>query len=157
MLNDLLENKSIKCITPSYNMLQKYMIPCVLIIAGVIGTGMFIISKEYFNLIFVLPIFLAVTYYIFWDFKRIADKVYIDYAKKEFIFLFKIKNKLVRRNFNDMISVKRQIFGHGVELVFEKDEKFLLPFLKKSPYQEIKFILDNRMGEFLTKQEEFLN
>jgi len=126
-----------------------------MVIIGILGAVMFIGFKAYLNLIFVLPIFLAVTYYLFWDFKKIPDKAFIDYKGREFIFLFKIRNRQVRKSFTHMVSVKRQIFGRGIELVFEKDEKFLLPFLNKSPYREIKFILDNRMGEFLTERVDF--
>lgn len=91
----------------------------------------------------------------------IADEAYLDYKSKEFIFLYNKEEKRVRKSFRDLTAVGKMAMGQTIELTFNENEKHFFyssqtlgPIPSNSVYQEIKFILDNRMGEFLTEYEK---
>ena len=91
---------------------------------------------------------------------QIADEVYLDYESREFVFLYRKGDKRIRKPFTSLTSLRKMAMGQTIELIFNGDEKYFFysyqktfPVPSNSVYREIKFILDNRMGEFLTEKE----
>ena len=161
MLDDLFENNRSKRISHQYTFLYKNIFPFFL---GFISLAIILISiieKSYLPLILFSAFFLVITTAMVIAYKmQIADEVYLDYNAKEFIFHYNKGGKKVRKSFTNLTSVRKIAMGQTIELVFNEDEKYffyssqklLAPLPGNSVYKEIKFILDNRMGEFLTEQ-----
>ena len=163
MLNDLFENKRLKRISHEYTFFYKNIFPFFVGFISLIAILISIIGKDYLPLILFSPFILGITIAFIIAYKmKIADEVYLDYKNREFNFLYKKRDKRIRKSFTDITSVRKMAMGQTIKLVFNGDEKYFFYSKQKlfsalpsnSVYREIKFILDNRMGQFLTEQEE---
>lgn len=154
MLNDLIENNGIKRISTSHTVLFK-LFPYYIGFVWISASLTLFIVKEYILAVLLLPFSFAIIFYVTRRSRMTPDSVYLDYKNKDFIFLSKKKEKTTRKPFKDLISIRRIVIAEEIVFVFNNDEKYLLPlfpFSSKSVYEEIKFILDNRIGGFLTEQ-----
>lgn len=158
----MIENKGVKRISHTYSFFYKDTFPFVVGSISIIISIILLFTKAYFILIFVLPISLVIVFSIIRAFQMpIADEAYLDYKSKEFIFLYNKEEKRIRKSFRDLTAVGKMAMGQTIELTFNENEKHFFyssqtlgPIPSNSVYQEIKFILDNRMGEFLTEYEK---
>lgn len=162
MSNDLFGNSGIKCISHTFTFFYKNVLPYFVGSISIVISLILLVTKFYFPLVFVLPISIVIIFSIVKAFQMpVADEAYLDYKNKEFIFLYEKGEKKIRKSFKDLTEVRKMAMGQTIELAFNENEKYFFyssqtlgPLPSNSVYQEIKFILDNRMGEFLTEYED---
>ena len=159
MFNNFLGDDIVKRISHQFTFFYKNIFPFfvgfICIIVGVVS----FVGKNYLFLIFAFAVFIVLAVAMMMAYKmKIADEVYLDYKNREFVFIYKKEKKDIRRNFKDLTSIRKMAMGQTIEIIFDGGEKYFFyssqnlgPLPNNSVYQELKFILDNRMGEFLTE------
>jgi hypothetical protein len=159
MLDSFLESNEVKRISHQYTFFYKNIFPFFIGFLCVVAGVLSYVGGNYLFLIFAFAIFIVLVIAATMAYKiKIADEAYLDYKSKEFILLYKKSGKKIRKKFIDLVSVREMAFGQTIEVDFGDGEKYIFyssqtvgPAPNYSVYKEIKFILDNRLGDFLTE------